>query len=82
MKVIDVYLTGKKIKSICVERKIKPNQLAEFLGFSSAAAIYKWFEGRGIPSIDNLVLVAELFNLSVEELLVMNDVDCQLDVGA
>ena len=47
---------------------IKDNQDA--MGFNTPQAIYKWMRGEAIPSVDNLVILSELFDTAIDEILV------------
>ena len=40
---------------------------AEYLGFASPYPVYKWINGKSMPTVDNLVILADLFNTSIEE---------------
>ena len=73
-RMIDLAATGKHIKELCDERKIRPDMLAEELGFESVTAVYKWFEGRSLPQVDNLLILADIFGITVDELIVRREV--------
>ena len=45
------------------------------LGFNTPQALYKWERGLTLPALDNLVILAELFNVSLEEILVITKDD-------
>lgn len=72
-KEINVELTGLKIKRLCEERGIGVKDLQQILEFESSQAIYKWFEGRNIPSTDNLVKLSDVLEVSINELIVLNN---------
>ena len=72
-KEINVELTGLEIKRLCEERGIGVKDLQQILEFESSQAIYKWFEGRNIPSIDNLVKLSDVLGVSINELIVLNN---------
>ena len=44
--------------------------LQEAFRFSSPQSIYKWQWGQCLPDIANLLFLADLWNVSVEEILV------------
>ncbi len=50
------------------KNKLTQAQVATEL-FVTVQAVSKWEKGRAIPSIDNLVSLADLFNLSLDELV-------------
>jgi len=38
-------------------------------GFATPQAIYKWLRGAAMPSIDNLVILAALFDVTIDEIV-------------
>ena len=73
-RMIDLAATGKRIKYLCNEREIRPDMLAKEMGFESVAAVYKWFEGRSLPQVDNLLILADIFGITIDELIVRREV--------
>ena len=71
LPVIDLVKTGNNIKSILAQNNISVSQLQDILGFTSPQAIYKWFWGQSLPSIDNLVILASILHISIEDILVI-----------
>ena len=45
--------------------------LQEILGLATPQAIYKWQQGRGLPAVDNLVVLATVFHVTVDDILVV-----------
>ena len=68
--VISVYATGKKIKQIRRERAVSVADVCRFLGGISERAVYKWEQGKSIPSTDNLYALSHLFQVHMEEMIV------------
>ena len=62
------YVTGAVIKELREKNKITQSQLAETLGVSDKA-ISKWETGKGYPDITLLEPIAEVFHISVTELI-------------
>lgn len=73
-KIINVEATCRNIKKLCMEKGIMPRELADCMGFTSVTAIYKWFAGQNMPSIDNLVILSALLDVSLEDILVVDDI--------
>lgn len=71
--VIDLVKTGKNIKYLREQAGISVKDLQEVLGFTTPQAIYKWQWGETLPDISNLLLMAKLFNVSVEAILVTDN---------
>lgn len=59
---------GDKLKELRKGEGISQEQLAEKIGVSRQA-ITKWETGKGIPDIENLVILADTFKLSLDELV-------------
>lgn len=75
VQVIDTKQTGSRIKEMCKERNVAPNELKERMQFTSVTPIYKWWEGKSVPSLDNLVILAKVLETSIESLLVTYEVE-------
>jgi transcriptional regulator with XRE-family HTH domain len=67
--VIDMVRTGQNIKRIMQTRGLTVKEIQEFLKLSTPQSIYHWFDGRNLPTIDNLYALSELFHLPVDALL-------------
>jgi transcriptional regulator with XRE-family HTH domain len=67
--VIDVVKTGQNIKRIMKMRGLTVKDIQEFLGLGTPQSIYHWFDGRNMPTVDNLYALSELFHLPVDALL-------------
>lgn len=62
------YVTGAVIKNLREKNKITQKNLADILGVTEKA-ISKWERGRGFPDISLLEPIAEVFHVSVTELI-------------
>lgn len=69
---IDMMGTGKNIERLRKENCLTVKQLQEIFGFESPQAIYKWQWGDSLPSVDNLLVLAEVFGVSLSSILVIN----------
>ena len=67
--VIDMYRTGQNIKRIMQLSGMKVKDIQEFLKLSTPQSIYHWFDGRSLPTVDNLYALSELFHLPVDAFL-------------
>ncbi len=70
--VIDMVKTGQKIKRIMQARGLTVKDIQEFLELGTPQGIYHWFDGRSMPTLDNLYALSELFRLPVDALLIGN----------
>lgn len=59
---------GDKLKQYRLKEGLSQEQLAEKIGVSRQA-ITKWETKRGLPDIENMIILAELFKLTLDELV-------------
>ena len=52
---------------------ISVKQLQDVLGFNTPQAIYKWFNGVTMPTIDNLVILAAVLGVTIDEIIVVDE---------
>ena len=71
--VIDVAATGENILRLRKERELTVREVQKFFGFEEPTAIYMWQRGENLPSLDNMVALARLFNLPIEDILVLKN---------
>jgi transcriptional regulator with XRE-family HTH domain len=67
--VIDMVKTGHNMKRIMQASGLNVKDIQEFLELSTPQSIYHWFDGRNLPTVDNLYALSELFHLPVDALL-------------
>ena len=70
---VDIMKTGSNIKMLRSAAGLTVKDLQCELGFSTPQAIYKWQNGDCMPSIDNLVILAAVFGVTVDEILVTDE---------
>ena len=68
--VIDPVATGKNIIRLRTERGMAGRDLQSYFGFEEPQAIYKWQQGKSLPSVDNLYALGALFEVPMEDILV------------
>lgn len=59
---------SEKLKEIRKKEGISQEQLAEKIGVSRQA-ITKWENGKGLPDVENMVIIATIFKTTIDELL-------------
>lgn len=67
--IVNLQETGQKIKSIMKERGVTVRDIQDYLGLATPQSIYHWFNGRNMPSIDNLYALSELLCVPVDAML-------------
>ena len=76
--VIDMYATGRNIQRLRRERGLTVRDLQNYFGFEDPRAIYKWQQGKSIPSVDNLYALSALLEVPMEDILV--NASCKLNI--
>ena len=71
--VIDMTATGINITSLRVNAGLTVKDLQDIFGFSTPQAIYKWQRGTALPTVDNLVVLAAVFGVRIEDILIFQD---------
>ena len=74
MPVIDMVKTGQNIMNLRVASGLSVKDLQDIFGFATPQAIYKWQHGTTLPTIDNLVVLASVFHVHMDDILVLNSV--------
>lgn len=81
MPTIDMVATGKNIEMLRKAAGISVRDLQDVFGFGTPQAIYKWQHGAAIPTIDNLVVLAAVLQVKIDDILVV-DVEVQARISA
>ena len=68
---IDMKRTGERIKYLCTQRVIAVKDIQEQLQIGAFQSVYNWFQGKALPSLDNLVIIADVLQVKMEEILVI-----------
>ena len=71
--VIDLTATGINIARLRVNAGLTVKDLQVVFGFSTPQAIYKWQRGAALPTVDNLVVLATIFGVKIDDILIFQD---------
>lgn len=66
---INMNKTGENIHRLINEKGFSIKDIQRICGFSTPQSIYKWINGKSIPSIDNLVILSDMFDCTINEIL-------------
>ena len=61
------------------EKGISVRELQIIMDFPYVQTIYNWFAGKNMPTIDNLVILAKILGVSMDELVVTSLVETVID---
>ena len=62
--------TGRRLRKLMNWHGVTVREVQEEMELESPQAIYKWLNGRALPSLENLLILGRLLNVSMEDLLV------------
>lgn len=68
---IDMALTGANIVKLRTAAGLSVHNLQTIFGFNSPQAIYKWQNGTALPTVDNLVVLASVLKVRIDDLLII-----------
>ena len=68
--VIDMTATGINIVRMRQNAGLTVKDLQDIFGFSTPQAIYKWQRGTAMPTVDNLVVLAAVLGVTIDDILV------------
>ena len=78
---IDMIRTGQNICKLRKQAGLSVRDLHDIFGIATPQAIYKWQQGVALPTIDNLVVLAAVLQVRLDDILVTDTTD-QIQIGA
>lgn len=73
---IDLVRTGANIVRLRQATGLTVHDLQVVFGFNSPQAIYKWQNGTALPTVDNLIILADVLGVKIDDILVVNHSAC------
>jgi transcriptional regulator with XRE-family HTH domain len=67
---INMEATCKRLDELRLERNLSVKDIQNHFGFSTPQSVYKWMGGNSLPTIDNLVILADLYQCKVDDMLI------------
>ena len=77
--VLDLAATGAKIKTVMKDKGITARELQIIMDFPYVQTIYNWFAGKNMPTIDNLVVLAKILAVPMDDLVVTSLAETVID---
>ncbi len=71
--VIDLPATGANIRRLRQTKGLSVRDLQQFFGFEEPQAIYKWQQGKSLPTVDNLYALSALLGVPMNDILVATE---------
>ena len=81
MPTIDMVATGRNIMRLREAAGMTVKDVQDIFGFATPQAVYKWQHGSAMPTIDNLVVLAAVLGVTIDEILVVDD-NIRAQIGA
>ncbi len=78
---IDMIRMGQNIAKLRRQAELSVRDLQDIFGFATPQAIYKWQQGVALPTIDNLVVLAAVLQVRLDDILVTDTV-AQVQISA
>ena len=70
---INMRKTGEHLRQLFNDHGYTVRDIQEALCIGSNQAIYSWLVGRTLPSLDNLVALSILLEISIDEILILDE---------
>lgn len=70
---VNMTATGRNIDRMRVAAGMSVKDVQRVFGFTTPQAVYKWIHGTAMPTIDNLVILAALFGVGLDDLVAIDD---------
>ena len=71
---VDTVATGQNIDRLRNAAGLSVKDMQIIFGFATPQAIYKWIHGTSMPTIDNLVILAAVLGVTMDEIVVVGTV--------
>lgn len=68
---VDLAQAGANIVNLRKAAGLSVADIQMVFGFNSPQAIYKWQNGAALPTVDNLIVLAALFHVRIDDILVV-----------
>ncbi len=69
---VNTVATGRNIDRLRIAAGLSVRDIQMVFGFATPQAIYKWIHGTSMPTIDNLVILAAMLDVTLDELVVVD----------
>lgn len=75
MPIINTIATGRNIMRLRELSGLSVKDIQDVFGFATPQAVYKWQHGTALPTIDNLVVLAAVFGVTMDDIVVIETND-------
>ena len=71
---INTVATGQNIDRLRIAAGMTVKDMQVVFGFATPQAIYKWIHGTAMPTIDNLVILAAMLGVTMDDIVVVDTI--------
>ena len=75
MPFVNTVATGQNINRMRIAAGMSVKDMQMVFGFTTPQAIYKWIHGTAMPTIDNLVILAKMFGVTMDDIVAVDMID-------
>jgi len=68
--IIDMEKTGEWLRYLCKRKNIAVKDIQERLQIASNQAVYAWFNGKTLPSLNNMFALSEMIGIKINDMVV------------
>ncbi|MBE5996446.1 MAG: helix-turn-helix transcriptional regulator [Lachnospiraceae bacterium] len=69
---VNLVATGQNINRLRTAAGMSVRDMQTVFGFATPQAIYKWIHGTSLPTIDNLVILAAMLGVTMDDIVVVD----------
>lgn len=69
---INMAATGANIRALIKNKGLRVADVQNRCGFNTPQAIFKWMRGDAMPTIDNMVILAHLLDVTIDKIIILN----------
>lgn len=72
MPTVNMTATGSNIKALIKAHGLRIAEIQNVCGFNTPQSIFKWMRGEALPSLDDLVILAHILGVTIDEIIITN----------
>ena len=69
---VNTVATGQNIDRLRIAAGMSVKDMQMVFGFATPQAIYKWIHGTAMPTIDNMVILAAILGVTIDEIVIVD----------
>lgn len=77
--IIDVAATAANIKACRIRARYSVREIQNIFNFSSPEAVYAWEKGKYLPTIDNMIVIASVYGVTIDQIVITDTVEVEVE---